>query len=138
MLFIYSSYSMIGGILLDIIISNSCSEPIYRQISQQIKKQILSGSLKDEEMLPSIRLLAKELQVSVITTKKAYEELENEGVVVSVHGKGFFVSSNNSEIIKEKKKQMIEDRLSQAIDECKLLGIQVDEIIEMIKLLYDE
>ena len=123
---------------MDIIISNSCSEPIYRQISQQIKKQILSGSLRDEEMLPSIRLLAKELQVSVITTKKAYEELENEGVVVSVHGKGFFVSSNNSEIIKEKKKQMIEDRLSQAIDECKLLGIQVDEIIEMIKLLYDE
>ncbi len=121
---------------LDIIISNSSLRPIYLQISDQIKKQILSGKLEDEEMLPSIRVLARELQISVITVKNAYEELEREGLIESARGKGFYVATKNRELIREKKISLIEDKLAEVIDECKLLGIGEEELIEMAKLLY--
>jgi GntR family transcriptional regulator len=122
---------------LNIIISNSSSDPIYLQITNQLKKYIITGELEETEPLPSIRKLAKELQISVITTKRAYEELEKEGLVESVRGKGFYVALKNKELIKEKKMQLIENKLSEIIDESKLLGLTIDEFIEIIKLLYD-
>lgn len=120
---------------LDIIVSNSSLLPIYQQISDQIKKQILSGKLEDEEMLPSIRVLARELQISVITIKSAYEELEREGLIESVRGKGFYVATKNKDLIKEKKISLIEEKLAEVIEDCRLLGIGEEEIIEMVKLL---
>jgi GntR family transcriptional regulator len=107
------------------------------QITNQLKKYIITGELEETEPLPSIRKLAKELQISVITTKRAYEELEYEGLVESVRGKGFYVALKNKELIKEKKMQLIENKLSEIIDESKLLGLSIDEFIEIINLLYD-
>lgn len=121
---------------MQIIISNSSSLPIYEQISNQIKKSIISDELDEGQLLPSIRKLAKDLQVSVITTKRAYEVLEHEGLVESVRGKGFFVATKNKALIKEKKLRLIEEKLQQAIDECKLMGISEQEVVEMIKLLF--
>lgn len=123
--------------MLNIIISNSSSDPIYLQITNQLKKYIITGDLQETEPLPSIRKLAKELQISVITTKRAYEELEKEGLVESVRGKGFYVALRNKDLIREKKMQLIEDKLSEIIDESQLLGLSIDEFIEIVKLLYD-
>ncbi len=122
---------------MNIIISNSSSDPIYLQITNQIKKYILTGDLAQSEPLPSIRKLAKELQISVITTKRAYEELEKEGLVESVRGKGFFVALRNKELLREKKMQLIEDNLGKIIEESKMLGISIEEFIEIITLLYE-
>ncbi|QUI23731.1 GntR family transcriptional regulator [Vallitalea pronyensis] len=122
---------------MNIIISNASSDPIYLQITNQIKKYIITGDLVESEPLPSIRKLAKELQISVITTKRAYEELEKEGLVESVRGKGFFVALRNKELLREKKMQLIEDHLSKIIDESKMLGISLEEFIEIITLLYE-
>ena len=122
---------------MNIIISNSSSEPIYEQIANQIKKSIITGNLLESEPLPSIRKLAKELQISVITTKRAYEELEKEGLVESVRGKGFFVAPKNKELLKEKKMQLIEEKLSEVIDESKILGLSIEDLFEIIKLLYE-
>ncbi|MCT4687578.1 GntR family transcriptional regulator [Vallitalea sp.] len=122
---------------MNIIISNSSSDPIYLQITNQLKKYIITGDLKETEPLPSIRKLAKELQISVITTKRAYEELEKEGFVESVRGKGFYVALKNDELIREKRMQMIENKLSKIIEESKMLGLSIDELIEIIKLLYE-
>lgn len=123
---------------MDILISNASPLPIYRQIAEQIKKHILSGTLVEGEALPSIRVLAKELQLSVITTKNAYEELEKEGLIESIQGKGFFVSQKNKELIREKKMRFIEEKLGEVVDECKVMGIERTELIEMLTLLYDE
>lgn len=122
---------------MNIIISNSSDLPIYEQISNQIKRHIISDELDEGYLLPSIRGLAKELQVSVITTKRAYEILEYEGLVESVRGKGFYVATKNKELIKEKKMRFIEDKLQEAISECHLLGITEDELIEIVKLIYN-
>jgi len=119
-------------------ISNSSDEPIYEQISRQIKNQIISGELKEGEGLPSIRNLAKELQISVITTKRAYEILLAEGFVDSVTGKGTFVSSQNQELLREKKMKIVEEKLTEAIDNAKILGISKREIQQMLNLLYEE
>lgn len=123
---------------MDIIISNSSNKPIYRQIVDQIKAQILSGELQEGEALPSIRGLARDLQISVITTSRAYEELEKEGLIESVPGKGSFISEKNKEFLKEKKLAMLEDKLLSAIKESKFLGLSLNELIEMLKLLYGE
>ena len=121
---------------MKIIITNSSTEPIYQQIIDQIKTQIISDSLKAEDLLPSIRGLAKELRISVITVKRAYEDLEREGFVETVGGKGTYVAFQNKEFIKEKKMKSIEDKLSEAIDDAKMIGLGVDEVKEMIELLY--
>jgi GntR family transcriptional regulator len=122
---------------MDIIISNASSEAIYEQITNQIKKSILSGELAEGDALPSIRKLAKDLQISVITTKRAYEELEKEGLVHSVRGKGFYVAAQNQAFLKEKRIKLIEDQLSNIIQECQFVGITLEELIEMTKLLYE-
>ncbi len=121
-----------------IIISNSSQEPIYKQITSQIKKMIMTGELNPGDSLPSIRNLARELHISVITTKRAFEDLEREGLVETVAGKGSFVSQYNREIIKEKKMEMIEEKLANIVQESKSLGISPQVLQEMIKLLYEE
>jgi len=121
-----------------IIISNSSNEPIYEQISKQIKAQILKGELKEGDLLPSIRGLARDLQISVITTKRAYEELEKEGFIETVQGKGSYVAGQNKELMREKKLNIIEEKLSRIVEESKALGIGFDEILEMLKILYEE
>ena len=126
------------GISFKIIISNAAPEPIYEQITKQIKNQIISGELAAGSGLPSIRKLAKELQISVITTKRAYEELEKEGFIDTVGGKGTFVAMQNDELLREKKMKIVEDRLYQAISEAKILGISYTELTTMMKLLYED
>lgn len=121
-----------------VLIANSSPDPIYEQISKQIKSQIISGDLQAGDPLPSIRNLAKELQISVITTKKAYETLEKEGFLDSVTGRGTFVALQNKEILKEKKMKIVEDKISEAISDAKLLGISLEEINQMLNLLYGD
>lgn len=123
---------------MNIIISNSSQEPIYEQIVKQIKNSIIKGELEEGEMLPSIRGLAQELQISVITTKRAYEELEHEGFVETVPGKGSFVSTQNKELIKEKKLKMMEEKIIEVIEESRDLNISLDDLIEMLRFIYEE
>jgi len=123
---------------LNIIISNSADTPIYDQIAEQIKSHIINGDLKDGEALPSIRNLAKELHISVITTKRAYEELEREGYIISIPGKGSFVSAQNKELLKEARIRIVEDKLLEAVTAAKTIDISLDELQEMLKILYEE
>ncbi len=123
---------------MNIIISNSSGEPIYEQIASQIKKSILAGELAEMDMLPSIRTLAQELRISVITTKRAYEELEKEGFIFTMPGKGSFVSSHNKELIREKRLKIVEEKLIDAIEESRLLGLNMEELMDMVRLLYEE
>lgn len=122
---------------MNIIISNSTNEPIYLQIINQIKSQILTGDLKEGQSLPSIRSLAKELEISVITTKRAYDELEKDGFIVTVAGKGSYVAPVNTDILKENKMKMIEQKLSETINEAKLIGMPLEELKKILELLYE-
>ena len=122
---------------MNIIISNISKEPIYEQITKQIKDNIINGILSQGELLPSIRSLAKELKISVITTKRAYEELEREGFIETVPGKGSYVSAQNKEFLKEKKIKSIEEKLLQAIEDSRLIGLTKEELKEMLDILYD-
>lgn len=121
---------------MKILISNSNKQPIYEQISYQIKEQIIKGILVKDALLPSIRNLAKELQVSVITTKRAYEELEKEGYIYIIPGKGTFIATHNIDDIKEKKYKMIEEDLIKIVELSKVLNITKDEFINLINLMY--
>jgi len=118
-----------------ILISNTSSDPIYEQIKNEIKHEIVTDRLKDGEMLPSIRKLAKDLQISVITTKRAYDDLEKEGLIASIAGKGTFVSAKNRELIKEKKLRIIEAKLEEAVDAAKLLGVKGKELETILSVL---
>ena len=111
---------------------------IYEQIVLQMKNAIVTGELKPGEALPSIRALAADLQVSVITTKRAYEELEKEGLLRSVAGKGFYVCEYNKDYLLEKQMMMIEKRLSEIIHDDKAAGLSGDDIVEMVRVLYEE
>lgn len=122
---------------MNIIISNSANEPIYLQIINQIKSQIFTGDLKEGQALPSIRSLAKELEISVITTKRAYDELEKDGFIVTVAGKGSYVAPVNADILKENKMKMIEQKLSETITEAKLIGMSLEELKKILELLYE-
>ena len=121
-----------------IIIANSSPDPIYEQIVRQIKSQIISGELVEGEPLPSIRKLAMELQISVITTKRAYEELEREGFLDTVGGKGSFVAAQNKEFLREKRLKVVEDKLAEAVAEAKVLGINHGDLARMLRLLCGE
>ncbi|MDQ0224327.1 GntR family transcriptional regulator [Metabacillus niabensis] len=123
---------------MKIIITNSNDQPIYLQIKEQIKEQILHGELKEKTSLPSIRKLAKDLQISVITTKKAYEELEREGFIETFPGKGSFVAAQNKQLLKEKQLKLIEDQLAKVINDSKAFNIDLEEIISILTLLYEE
>jgi GntR family transcriptional regulator len=121
-----------------ILISNSSPDPIYQQIVRQIKGQIISGELTEGAPLPSIRKLAHELQISVITTKRAYEELDREGLIDTVGGKGTFVASQNQDFLREKRMTLIEGKLAEALREARMLGVGHEEIMEMVRLLWEE
>jgi len=121
-----------------ILISNSSPDPIYEQIVRQVKGQIISGDLAEGEPLPSIRKLAHELQISVITTKRAYEELEKEGLIDTVGGKGTFVASQNQEFMREKRMKIVESKLSEALSEARMMGVSFEELSEMMRLLWEE
>ena len=120
---------------MDIIISNSGGKPIYEQIISQVKGLILSGKLREGEALPSMRLLARELRISVITTKRAYEELERERFVQSVPGKGSFVAARDAEILREETLRKIEGALSEAVELARAGGVSGEELKETIDLL---
>ena len=121
---------------MDIILSNSSGKPIYEQITDQVKEQIMTGALTAGDALPSMRLLAKELRISVITTKRAYEELEREGFLENVPGKGCFVAPQNRELLREAQLRKVEEKLSQAVDEARKGGFPLEELQEMLNLLY--
>ena len=123
---------------MDIMISNASGIPIYEQIVSQVKNLILSGALEEGEALPSMRLLAKELRISVITTKRAYEELEREGYILSVVGKGSFVAPRNMELVREEKQRQVEEHLSQAVETAKTYGISLEDLVEVLTMLYGE
>lgn len=123
---------------MNILISSTSGEPIYAQIVGQIRQMILQGELQSGMPLPSIRLLAKELQISVITTKRAYEELEREGLINSIVGKGSFISGADQEFIKEQRLRIVENKLKEIIEESRQLGLTYSELTEMLKLLYEE
>lgn len=117
-------------------ISNSSGVPIYEQIKDGIKSAILSGELVEGEALPSMRVLAKELRISVITTKRAYEELEGEGFIVSLVGKGSFVAEKNREFIREENLRRMETLLQQAVELGRMSGLEPDEVKALVDLLY--
>ena len=123
---------------MKVIISNSSPDPIYEQITRQIKAQVLSGDLAEGDPLPSIRRLAQDLQISVITTKRAYDELEREGFLDTVGGKGTFVAVQNKELLREKKMRAVEEKLAGAVSEARLLGIGLPQLKDMLLLLYKE
>ena len=123
---------------MKIIISNSSAVPIYEQIKEQIKNKIVSNELKTGELLPSIRTLAKDLRISVITTKNAYEELEREGYVTTIPGKGTYVASKNIELIREEQLQKIEGLLDTAVSIAKISNISKKEIENMLEIIYEE
>lgn len=121
---------------MKIIISNSSPEPIYEQIGKQIKSQIIAGDLLEGAPLPSIRKLAQELHISVITTKRAYEELEKEGFIDTVGGKGTFVAIQNKELLREKKMKSIEDQMTDLVEEAIKMEISLKELQEMLNILF--
>jgi len=123
---------------MKIIIKNSSDEPIYKQIFEQIRDEILQGNLKAGMQLPSIRELAKELGVSVITTKRSYQDLENGGFIESATGRGSFVSGYNKELLKETRLMEIEEALIKAVKSGKSINLSLQEIKEMIEILYNE
>lgn len=122
---------------MKIVIQPQGTLAIYEQIVNQLKNAIVTGELKTGEALPSIRALAGDLQVSVITTKRAYEELEKEGLIRSVAGKGFYVCEYNTDFLKEKQLMMLERRINEVIGEAKNAGLSCQEFLEMVEALYD-
>ena len=121
---------------MDIILSNSSGEPIYEQITAQIKQMIMSGELKEGDALPSMRNLAMQLRISVITTKRAYEELERDGFIETFTGKGSYVKGQNTEFMREENLKQAEKLLSEACKKAKMCNIGCDELKDMIDILY--
>lgn len=122
---------------MDIIITNSSEKPIYFQITSQIKAQIMSGELKEGEALPSMRTLAQQLRISVITTKRAYEELERDGYIESYTGRGSYVKGQNKEFLQEENLRKIEKSLIDATETAKVSGVSLEELKEMLELFYE-
>lgn len=123
---------------MDIIISNSSGEPIYEQISSQIKALVINGVLKEGDALPSMRTLAQQLRISVITTKRAYEELERDGFIESYTGKGSFIKAQNPEMLKEENLRVIEELLVQVCDKAKISGVGFEELRNIMEIVYNE
>ena len=122
---------------IDSIITNTGEVPIYQQIVDQIKGAVLRGELAADEPLPSIRLLAKELQISVITTKRAYEELEKDGLIYTIPGKGSFVADQSERRLRESKQKLVEEKLAEAMKAAKLLGMSRAELREVFNRLLE-
>ena len=123
---------------MDILLSNTGGQPIYEQVASQIKNQIISGALQPGEMLPSIRSLAKDLKISVITTKRAYDELEADGFLYTVAGKGCFVAEKNLDLVREQQQRELEDHLRAAAALARSCGVSREELSEMLRILTEE
>ena len=123
---------------MELIIRNTTNQPIYDQIYSQIKAQIIAGKLSPGEALPSIRALAKDLRISVITTKRAYDELEADGFLYAVAGKGCFVAEKNLDLIREQKLKELEDHLDAAVELAAQCGVSALELMEMLRILLKE
>lgn len=121
---------------MDIIISSNSEEPIYIQIKNQIIKNIIDGKVKDNDQLPSLRVLAKELRVSILTINRAYSELEKEGFIFSVQGSGFFVGDTESKLVKEQYIREIENHFTEAIKLGNISNLSLDELIQILEMLY--
>ena len=123
---------------MHIILNNSSMVPIYEQLVNQIKDLILKGEIKENDALPSVRVLSGELKISALTVKKAYDFLEEEGFVVTVHGKGTFVAATDKELAKEARRKSVEDDFAEAIDKAKTIGMTNDEIREIVDIILEE
>lgn len=123
---------------MEIILSHSSDKPIYEQITSQIKRRIASGELPPGELLPSMRVLARDLRISVITTKRAYQDLERDGFIETVAGKGSFVAGKNAELIREEHLRLVEESLSRAVETARMGGITRREVEELLNILYEE
>lgn len=121
---------------MDIILSNSSEEPIYQQIITQIKSHIMNGELTAGDALPSMRALAQQLRISVITTKRAYEELEHQGYIENFAGKGCFVKVQNTDFLREQTLRQLEEQLAKICAKAKMCGISLDEMNEILELVY--
>ncbi|MBO6165242.1 MAG: GntR family transcriptional regulator [Eubacterium sp.] len=122
---------------MNIVLQTKSALPIYEQIERQIKDKIVSGELKEGEMLPSIRALAAESKISVITVKRAYEDLEKEGMIYSVQGKGFYVDNPDLQYMKEKKTLGLEEKLADWVSDAKTAGLSKEEAVDMMLILWD-
>lgn len=122
---------------MDIKISNAGGVPIYEQIVSQVKAKIIAGELREGDALPSMRLLAKELRISVITTKRAYEELEREGFIVSMMGKGSFVAGRDLEFVREEQLRQIEEHMAAIAELAASCKLSFDELVEMLRLMFE-
>ena len=138
LLYILYIYSKQGGKGVNIFIDNKSGAPIYDQIYSQIKAQIIGGDLQEDESLPSIRSLAKDLRISVITTKRAYEELEKEGFIYTVAAKGCYVAAMNLELVKEQNLQKMEEHLREVVRLAEISGVEKVDVEEMLQLVYEE
>jgi GntR family transcriptional regulator len=123
---------------MELVIRNTANQPIYEQIASQIKAQIIAGTLAPGEALPSIRALAKDLRISVITTKRAYDELEAQGFLYTVAGKGCFVAEKNLDLIREQRLRALEDHLSAAAALARSCGVSREELLDMLRMAYEE
>ena len=123
---------------MNIIINNSSMQPIYEQIVNQIKASIMKGTLKEEQMLPSVRLLAKDLRISALTVKKAYDTLEEHGFIVTVHGTGSFVSCANQELMLEEKRKEVENDIEMALRKGRSCGMSKEELKDLIMLILED
>ena len=123
---------------MHIILNNSSMTPIYEQLMTQIKGQIISGDVTENQALPSVRALSAELKISALTVKKAYDKLEEEGFVVTVHGKGTFVAATDKQLAVEARRKLVEDDFALALDKAKAIGMTKDEIREVIEIMLED
>lgn len=139
-LYLYEQYSIlrIGGVILEIVVSNHGSRPLYEQIATQIKTGIIEGELKAGDAIPSVRSLAKSLHISVLTVQKAYATLQEDGFIETTAGKGCYVSAQNQDFYIEEQQKKIEERFVEAIDIARSSGINLDKLVSLLKLLYEE
>lgn len=123
---------------MHIILNNSSMVPIYEQLMEQIKSQIINGEIKEQEGLPSVRTLSAELKISALTVKKAYDRLEEEGFVITVHGKGTFVAATDKQLAVEARRKVVEEDFSAAIDRAKAVGMTKDEVREIVEIMLED
>lgn len=123
---------------MNIIINNSSMIPVYEQLMDQIKQEIISGELKENEGLPSVRAFANELKISALTVKKAYDKLEEEGFVVTIHGKGTYIAPTDKQLAIEARRKAVEDDFTQAIAKARTVGMEDDEIREIVEIILEE
>ena len=123
---------------MHIILNNSSMVPIYEQLMDQVKNEIISGGLKENEALPSVRALSGQLRISSLTVKKAYDRLEEEGFVITVHGKGTYVAATDRQLAMEARRKAVEDDLSSAIQKADAIGLTKDEILEIVEIILED